>query len=1216
MSSNFEVIIHLAEAHGHDEFLRRLEQAYRERDVGQDLDFACIEGYWRGEAALPEAWRQRLAQEMIPGQRQAQYFSISAVSSAFYGWALGDLPLPAWLACWERLVVVLAPFTSDCYLASNWMPRAHYVDGKIPAREWEGVMRGAMLAWAGALATGEGEWGGLHRWLLDAQADPGWLQRVLAGIPKLSSSQLDVLLNLRLYLTIVREQLLLGEQGPDHWIDWLYSFVSRLDDLPYRLNLRGDMYAFCHNLALPTLRLLAVSPRLAEGLLSEDHNRKSASNTLFSMFDLSVLMAEPLPAFVAWLDSLPGQVVGGLRSSERFVTGFPAASLALEQRRFAAKGEIYCFPISPEAVGWYRQIIGRVPSGDRLFERLCEVLKDQLAEEQFHEVIASVVANDERAWVHWDILSHALDTDRLYAYLEAANDSLRHAAVRRLMKLAVTLRQPGADPKARDAWQAEPENRQLLERASQAYPHLFISALFVHDLWSGADSFERWAILWRAASPDDRQRMAGLLLGSLHYAQRGFDEPVRFAESRYAEAPEAFQQYIAKEHPYNLSDIAALLGAIDSPLQALTAAVAVRFIKPSQRPGKAIFKAVRRSLSAYPDSFSALEQKEQLRLLPLMDEACVEACRDALIQLLGSSSRPVRVPAAALIARCSPELIERCALLDTPPKPRKTILTGMALSRASGMAGLIARHLDDKAHDDYSRSLSLDALERAQYPLQGLDPWLDLDLAALQAIARDATIAPAVDLYWDDRVAQLTEALGEALGRYALSLLAESGEGGLPRRVRQITRLMPAGRCSDLALHAVEFWILREDSTEFDWLLPLLDLYGDERAVNALVKAIKGWKKQRKAKAALGLRTLCRIPGVYGASQVRELWENGKFAEALKDTTRQILVEAAQQQDMDLDEFLELLVPDFGMQRDGLRLDVGSTVYTVRIAADMSLVVVAENGKAGKSLPKAKASEDPAKRDLAEAQFKALSKNLKPVLKQQGKRLVGHFQLGTSWTAQTWRRLFVEQPLMSCIGQAVVWAAEDADGQPLVRFRPDATGVLIGLDDAPVELPADAQVHIAHPLELDAAEREAWAQHMADYELTSPIGQWEAAVCPPTEQELGAEQIDRAKGVNVTRAQIGGLLDRWGYTKGHTGDGAMIDDHYAYLDNQRWMIRLDHDGFSVIFEAEESVEVGSFTVSRKDDDGPYVPQRLKDLPPTLLNTLLAQAETLVRLESA
>ena len=312
---------------------------------------------------------------------------------------------------------------------------------------------------------------------------------------------------------------------------------------------------------------------------------------------------------------------------------------------------------------------------------------------------------------------------------------------------------------------------------------------------------------------------------------------------------------------------------------------------------------------------------------------------------------------------------------------------------------------------------------------------------------------------------------------------------------------------------------------------------------------------------------------------------------------------------MGLEEFLEQLVPDFGLDRDGLQLDLGPWQYRVRIRPDLSLVVVNEKGKASKSLPKARAGEDPDLRSLAENQYKALAKNLKPVLKQQAARLTRALQLGSRWPAASWRRLFAEHPLLAIVSQTVVWAAESADGQVLGRFRPDQAGELIDLQDEPFTLADDAQVHVAHPLELDEAERAAWAEHFADYELVSPIAQWETPVHQASAEELAASELARAQGCQLQRGRFGSLLEKWGYIKGAGGDGAMVNDHTWTLDGERWQVTLAHSGVSVFFDPDEEVEVETLSVYKRETDG-YRCQRLGELPPALLNTLLAQAETL------
>ena len=57
----------------------------------------------------------------------------------------------------------------------------------------------------------------------------------------------------------------------------------------------------------------------------------------------------------------------------------------------------------------------------------------------------------------------------------------------------------------------------------------------------------------------------------------------------------------------------------------------------------------------------------------------------------------------------------------------------------------------------------------------------------------------------------------------------------------------------------------------------------------------------------------------------------------------------------------------------------------------------------------------------------------------------------------------------------------------LNAFRVAAEGEFCNAQDEPIDLPADALIGIAHPLEMTAEMRSEFAQLFADYEIIPPL---------------------------------------------------------------------------------------------------------------------------------
>nr|WP_305119145.1 DUF4132 domain-containing protein [Tahibacter harae] len=339
------------------------------------------------------------------------------------------------------------------------------------------------------------------------------------------------------------------------------------------------------------------------------------------------------------------------------------------------------------------------------------------------------------------------------------------------------------------------------------------------------------------------------------------------------------------------------------------------------------------------------------------------------------------------------------------------------------------------------------------------------------------------------------------------------------------------------------------------------------------------------------------------------MWESRKFSESIQHNAREALSAVAAREGLALAEYLEQLVPDFGFETDGLKLNLGSQVCRAQLRGDFGIVVVDAAGKRGKSLPRARPGDDKDLRGVAENQLKMLAKNLKPLFKQQSQRLLRALQTGKSWDAVQWRSLFVAHPLLSALAQSVVWSVLDEQGGSLQRLRPSAGGELVDANDSPCTIAGGLRIAVAHPLQIPGQELEAWRAQFADYELISPFAQFDIPVYSASADELQDSLVRRADGYRMNRARFGSLVEKWGYLKGPGEDGAMINEHY-WQANDDWQVTLNHSGISVFFDVDEEVTVEGLHPTRRGEDGRYENVTLAELPAPLRATLLQQAEAL------
>ncbi|MCB1717733.1 MAG: DUF4132 domain-containing protein, partial [Candidatus Competibacteraceae bacterium] len=300
-------------------------------------------------------------------------------------------------------------------------------------------------------------------------------------------------------------------------------------------------------------------------------------------------------------------------------------------------------------------------------------------------------------------------------------------------------------------------------------------------------------------------------------------------------------------------------------------------------------------------------------------------------------------------------------------------------------------------------------------------------------------------------------------------------------------------------------------------------------------------------------------------------------------------------------------------------LDVGPYAYRVVLRGDLSLQVINPQGKTSKSLPKAKAGEDPLLRADVEARFKRLRKDLKTVADQQLKRLPGLLMSGRSWPAERWCKQFTEHPLFRSLAQSLIWSRRGPDGTVLGSFRLAEDLSLIDYEDEPVELADDEQIALWHPIDSDTTVSEAWRQHLDDYALSPVLAQVDLPVLRLQPEWQKEAALIAYQGHTLSMGKFKGLMARWGYRVGATEDGGYIYEHVLVLEEAQLQVELVHTAMPAWFDQDHTIALDRMTVyaiadaSRKQ----YGVKRgqgiePQQLPPAMLSMLLAQLQELAQ----
>ncbi|MRH88099.1 DUF4132 domain-containing protein [Nocardia sp. SYP-A9097] len=184
----------------------------------------------------------------------------------------------------------------------------------------------------------------------------------------------------------------------------------------------------------------------------------------------------------------------------------------------------------------------------------------------------------------------------------------------------------------------------------------------------------------------------------------------------------------------------------------------------------------------------------------------------------------------------------------------------------------------------------------------------------------------------------------------------------------------------------------------------------------------------------------------------------------------------------------------------------------------------------------------------------------------QLRRLEAAMVDGRRWRASAHRAVIIDHPELGKLARRLVWASFAADGTVIESFRLDQDGVPVDARDEALELPDDALIGVAHPVQLGQA-LDRWHAVFANSELSQPFEQLERAVYRFTPAEAASNELPRFVDREVPTRRLYGLRQH-GWELGY-------DALYRSFGlKQRVVVELDpgiHGGYS--YEAEQQVIV-------------------------------------------
>ncbi len=331
---------------------------------------------------------------------------------------------------------------------------------------------------------------------------------------------------------------------------------------------------------------------------------------------------------------------------------------------------------------------------------------------------------------------------------------------------------------------------------------------------------------------------------------------------------------------------------------------------------------------------------------------------------------------------------------------------------------------------------------------------------------------------WNDQCSTYLEPLDVHACRWLLASL--DGDAAANAIAYTLLSHVPEQGQKDFCCYLTGQWIEAKVDVKYDWIIPFIVKYGDDRLVPRLFDALKNWKKGSNWQRSLRcLKALDQLDSAHSLACVYEVSGKSGYGYTIREAACEIMEKAAKRRKITLMDLVDLLLPDFGMTSEGVALDVGPRTYVVKLMNDLTLRVInSETERVTKSFPKRKTDEDYFKHEQAEKKFKYLKSNIRKVAKQQSERMEEYLILGREWDVGNWKKLFFDHPIFSIIAHGVIcgWN-RDAN---YISFRISEDKSLVDADDNEVELDESLPVSLWHPVYTNDAARAASPLHIDD----------------------------------------------------------------------------------------------------------------------------------------
>ena len=445
----------------------------------------------------------------------------------------------------------------------------------------------------------------------------------------------------------------------------------------------------------------------------------------------------------------------------------------------------------------------------------------------------------------------------------------------------------------------------------------------------------------------------------------------------------------------------------------------------------------------------------------------------------------------------------------------------------------------------------------------------------------------------------------------------ELGRIGRSETAAQLAQGINQKDLADLANEVYELWLAAGAQSKTKWVLPFAAVCGGPAMTPKLNHAINEWPQNARGAIACDAVTALALSDDPAALLIVDsISRKFKFRQ-VKAAAGAALENAARELGITAEELADRIVPDLGFSAEGTRtFDYGPRSFTVRLTPTLELEITNDSGKKVKNLPAPGKTDDEAKATAAYNDFKTMKKQIRTTVTAQKGRLEAALSVLRCWTSERWRALFVHNPIMHQFAMSLIWGVYQ-DGQLQTTFRYMEDGSFNTVDEEEYQLPADASIGLAHPVELDPETLEGWKQQLEDYEITQSIQQLDRPVFHLDPSLAQSRSLDLFGGKILNGLSLSGKLQGLGWYRGSVQDaggyytfyredpalglGVELNFSGAYIGDENTTVTV----YRAVFYQAGTVQRGSYCYDEPKKEDIFA---LGDVPARYYSEIVYQLE--------